>query len=115
MTDFAILNGATIVFDLDGTLVESAPDVIGSVNRVLIAEGVVALPYDQGRPLISRGGRNVLAYGLAAAVVHDALARANASSADFSQITQLTSRTRADRFRAWLVLFSPSKPPAPSW
>lgn len=39
MIDTTALNGATIAFDLDGTLVESAPDLIGAVNAILIAEG----------------------------------------------------------------------------
>ena len=37
MTDLAALNGATIAFDLDGTLVESAPDLIGTLNAILTA------------------------------------------------------------------------------
>ncbi len=34
MTDLTALDGATIAFDLDGTLVESAPDLIGAVNAI---------------------------------------------------------------------------------
>lgn len=49
-TDRAALDGATIAFDRDGTLVESAPDLIGAVNAVLTAEGFAPLPYDVGRP-----------------------------------------------------------------
>ncbi|CAA9584251.1 MAG: Phosphoglycolate phosphatase [uncultured Thermomicrobiales bacterium] len=75
MTDLAVLDGATIAFDLDGTLVESAPDVIGAVNAVLIAEGLEPLPYHEGRPLISRGARGVLLYALTAAGAQDAAAR----------------------------------------
>lgn len=83
MTDLAVLHGATIAFDLDGTLVESAPDVIGAVNAVLVAEGLAPLPYLVGRPLISRGARGVLQYGLAAAGAPDAAARADALFAGF--------------------------------
>lgn len=57
MTDLAALHGSTIAFDLDGTLVESAPDLIGAVNAVLIPEGFKPLAYDQARPFISRGAR----------------------------------------------------------
>lgn len=78
VTDLAALNGATIAFDLDGTLVESAPDLIGAVNAILIAEGFEPLPYHEGRPLISRGARRVLQYGLAAAGAQDPAARADA-------------------------------------
>lgn len=64
MTDLIALNGATIAFDLDGTLVESAPDLIGAVNAILIAEGSKPLAYDEGRSFISRGARWLLQWGL---------------------------------------------------
>jgi phosphoglycolate phosphatase len=76
MTDLAILDGATIAFDLDGTLVESAPDVIGAVNAVLLAQGLAPLRYDDARPFISRGARWLLQRGLAEGGVSDPLARA---------------------------------------
>ncbi len=64
MTDLTALEGATIAFDLDGTLVESAPDLIGAVNAVLVAEGFKPLAYEDGRPFISRGARWLLQWGL---------------------------------------------------
>jgi phosphoglycolate phosphatase len=64
VTDFTMFNGATIAFDLDGTLVESAPDLIGAVNAILIAEGLKPLAYEEGRPFISRGARWLLQWGL---------------------------------------------------
>lgn len=67
MTDLAALDGATIAFDLDGTLVESAPDLIGAVNAVLVAHGYPPLPYERGRPYVSRGARWLLQWGLEAA------------------------------------------------
>jgi len=78
VTDLAALDGATIAFDLDGTLVESAPDLIGAVNAILIAEGFEPLAYDRGRPFISRGARWLLQWGLAAAGAQDPAARAAA-------------------------------------
>jgi phosphoglycolate phosphatase len=76
VTDLSALDGATIAFDLDGTLVESAPDLIGAVNAVLIAEGFEPLAYDPGRPYISRGARWLLQWGLAAAGAQESSARA---------------------------------------
>jgi phosphoglycolate phosphatase len=67
VTDLAALNGATIAFDFDGTLVESAPDLMGSLNAILVAEGFVPLPYDQGRPFIGRGAHLLLQRDLVAA------------------------------------------------
>ena len=76
--NLAALNRATIAFDLDGTLVESAPDLIGTLNAILIAEGFEPLPYDQGRPFIGRGARWLLQRGLAAAGAQNPAARADA-------------------------------------
>lgn len=76
--DLAALNGATVAFDLDGTLVETAPDLIASLNAVLIAEGFEPLPYTQGRPLIGRGARWLLQSGLAAAGESNPADRADA-------------------------------------
>ena len=78
MTDLAALNGSTIAFDLDGTLVESAPDLIGTLNAILIAEGFAPLPYDQGRPLIGHGARRLLQRGLSVAGAQDPVVRADA-------------------------------------
>lgn len=75
VTDHAALDGATIAFDLDGTLVESAPDVIGAINAVLVAQGLEPLSYADARPLISRGARWLLQWGLTKAGVPDPLAR----------------------------------------
>lgn len=78
MTDLSALAGATIAFDLDGTLVESAPDLIGAVNAVLIAHGYPPLSYDRGRPYVSRGARWLLQFGLETAGEPQAAARAAA-------------------------------------
>ncbi|TCT06368.1 phosphoglycolate phosphatase [Paralcaligenes ureilyticus] len=75
MTNLIALNGATIAFDLDGTLVESAPDLIGAVNAILITEGFKPLAYDEGRPFISRGARWLLQWGLEIAGEQDPAAR----------------------------------------
>ncbi len=59
------LNGATLVFDLDGTLVDTAPDLIRTLNHVLGESGIPAAPEDKMRPLISYGARRMLVEGLA--------------------------------------------------
>ena len=61
------LAGATIVFDLDGTLVETAPDLVGTLNHLLTREGVPALPFEQARMLIGQGAKALLSRGFAAA------------------------------------------------
>lgn len=45
----------TIVFDLDGTLVDTAPDLIDRLNLLFKREGVAPIAFDEARPLIGRG------------------------------------------------------------
>ena len=66
MTNLEALSGATIAFDLDGTLVDTAPDLIGSVNALLTQEGIAPLPLAQARPFIGHGARRLIERGFAA-------------------------------------------------
>ncbi len=59
------LAGATIVFDLDGTLVETAPDLMGTLNVLLAREGIAPLPLSKARSLIGAGAKALLARGFA--------------------------------------------------
>jgi phosphoglycolate phosphatase len=61
------LADATIVFDLDGTLVETAPDLMGTLNALLAREGIAPVPMDGARNLIGQGAKALLARGFAAA------------------------------------------------
>jgi phosphoglycolate phosphatase len=56
----------TIVFDLDGTLVDTAPDLIDTLNFTLTAHGLPALPYDEARAMIGGGARTLIEWALAA-------------------------------------------------
>jgi phosphoglycolate phosphatase len=56
----------TIVFDLDGTLVDTAPDLIGALNHVLAREGLSPLPLASARTMIGAGARKLLERGLEA-------------------------------------------------
>jgi len=68
------LQGAVIAFDLDGTLVDTAPDLIGTLNVLLRDEGLPPLPMDEARPFIGHGARRLLERGFHAAgqVLHPA-------------------------------------------
>lgn len=66
-TSSPALAGATIAFDLDGTLVDTAPDLIGTLNVLLKAEGLPALPIDEARPFIGRGAKWMIERGFTAA------------------------------------------------
>ena len=61
------LSGATIAFDLDGTLVETAPDLIGALNLLLAERDLPPLPVSAARTLVGRGGKALLLRGFAAA------------------------------------------------
>jgi len=61
------LDGATIAFDLDGTLVDTAPDLIGSLNVVLGERRLPALPTEAARALVGRGARALIERGFASA------------------------------------------------
>lgn len=65
--DLSALAGATIAFDLDGTLVDTAPDLVGTLNVLLDQEGIARLPFDEARSLIGHGARRLLERGFEAA------------------------------------------------
>ena len=54
---------ALVLFDLDGTLLDSAPDFVATLNRMLAERGEPAMPLDALRPHVSKGARAMLAAG----------------------------------------------------
>lgn len=55
------------VFDLDGTLADTAPDLVATLNVLMDREGLPRLPLEQARDMIGAGGRALIEQGLAAA------------------------------------------------
>ena len=53
-----------IVFDLDGTLVDTAPDLIAALNFVLMREGLPPVPLKSARNMIGAGARKLIERGL---------------------------------------------------
>lgn len=53
-----------IVFDLDGTLVDTAPDLVGALNFVLQREGLPLVPVASARTMIGAGARKLIERGL---------------------------------------------------
>jgi phosphoglycolate phosphatase len=56
----------TIVFDLDGTLIDTAPDLIDTLNHVLAKHRLPELPFAVARPLIGGGAKALIERGLSA-------------------------------------------------
>ena len=48
------------VFDLDGTLVDTAPDLAASLNHCLVTRGLAPVPLDRVRPYAGHGARVML-------------------------------------------------------
>ncbi len=55
----------TIVFDLDGTLIDTAPDLVGTLNLILGQHDVPAVAYDDARAMIGAGVKPLLQRALA--------------------------------------------------
>ena len=53
-----------VLFDLDGTLVDTAPDLAYAANLVRAAQGLAPLPVRRYRPVASAGARGLLRVGL---------------------------------------------------
>jgi phosphoglycolate phosphatase len=55
-----------LVFDLDGTLVDTATDLIATLNVILEREGLKPVPFDSARSMVGHGARVLIERGLAA-------------------------------------------------
>ena len=53
----------TVLFDLDGTLADTAPDLAHALNALLVEEDKQALPYETIRPEVSHGATALVKLG----------------------------------------------------
>lgn len=60
-----IMHKATIVFDLDGTLVHTAPDLIASLNATIAQRGLAPVSFDDLTHLVGQGARVMIARAFA--------------------------------------------------
>jgi phosphoglycolate phosphatase len=56
----------TLVFDLDGTLVDTAADLVATLNVILDREGLRPVPFLDARSMVGHGARALIERGLAA-------------------------------------------------
>src|SRR5438105_10477122 len=82
----------TVVFDLDGTLVDTAPDLINALNYVLDREGLPPVPLHSARNMIGAGARKLIERGL----------ELEGRTADLADITRLT-RDFIDHYAAHIA------------
>jgi phosphoglycolate phosphatase len=73
----------TLIFDLDGTLIDSLPDLAAAINRLLAGEGRPALPEQRIRTMVGDGVAKLVERGLAAAGLQPDRARFEALLARF--------------------------------
>ncbi len=50
-----------VLFDLDGTLIDSAPDLAAAADQMRVARGMPSLPLEQYRPMTGAGARGMMA------------------------------------------------------
>lgn len=53
----------TVLFDLDGTLADTAPDLVFALNAVRAEDGLPPLPFEEVRPHVSNGSRTLIRVG----------------------------------------------------
>jgi phosphoglycolate phosphatase len=72
-----------LVFDLDGTLADTAPDLIATLNMLLAREGLPPAAPTAARELVGQGARALIERGFALAGAPLAPARADALVGEF--------------------------------
>ena len=60
------MTAPTIVYDLDGTLADTAADLMAALNVALGKQGLAPLPVENARSLLGAGGRKLIERGFAA-------------------------------------------------
>ena len=53
----------TILFDLDGTLIDTAPDLAFALNSLLLENNIEEKPYEKIKPLVAFGGKALIKFG----------------------------------------------------
>jgi phosphoglycolate phosphatase len=111
-----------VVFDLDGTLTDSLPDLAAALNRSLGGHGQPPLPLDQVRPMVGDGIRVLYERGYAARGLALTEADLAAGSADYAAHATVETvlypgalnAVRALVAAGWRIAVCTNKPEAPA-
>jgi phosphoglycolate phosphatase len=57
------MRAAALLFDLDGTLLDTAPDMAGALNRLRVEHSREPLPFEEIRPSVSHGAFGLVSLG----------------------------------------------------
>lgn len=60
-----------VLFDLDGTLIDSAPDLAGTANDMRAARGLEPVPYEELRRMVGAGARGMMGVAFKVVPGHD--------------------------------------------
>jgi phosphoglycolate phosphatase len=82
----------TVLFDLDGTLLDTAPDLANALNAVLRFNRQPALPFEQIRPVVSHGGQALIELGFELGPDHPGFAPIKKQLLDYYQ-THIAEQT----------------------
>ncbi len=63
-----------VLFDLDGTLIDSAPDLAGACNEMRVTRGLAPLPYERLRTMVGAGARGMVGVSFSVAPGDDGYA-----------------------------------------
>ncbi|GGX60203.1 phosphoglycolate phosphatase [Litorimonas cladophorae] len=77
------LQGLSVCFDLDGTLVDTAPDLVRVTNEVISARGHGPVDYRKARAAVGYGSRRMITDALADVNDHATEAEVDAMQAEF--------------------------------
>jgi phosphoglycolate phosphatase len=72
-----------LVFDLDGTLADTAGDLVATLNVVLARQGLAGMPMPKSRPMVGGGARALIERGLAAHGIEASESQLDEMLADF--------------------------------
>ncbi len=96
----AEVNFSAVLFDLDGTLVDSAPDLAGAANDMRVSRGLDPLSYAVLRPMVGSGARGMVGVAM----------QAHPGDADFMALRDEFLQRYEARLTRETVVFSDVQP-----